>query len=316
MDKHLIHLMDLLKKYNKPGGQFVAWVSAFTPVELIRSFDVDLYFPENTAAALSKKGKSPELIARSSSKKLSSFVCSYATIFQGLLEKDNDIRPPDFLIATNNQCLVTFNWWKLLALHYNKPLFLLDLSGSDEEIYQNFKELILFLEKHTNNKLDMNDLKNRIQISKETTQIYKRILDLRIEKSVPADFFVNSLTPIVLMKSEIITLNYYKELETYINKTYDIRENKINIVWVGYPQYYLEKYYPEILCDKIVYDTYTYWWILKYQDYDDPIMILAHTYRNTPLNVSYDYDLDQINKLSSKIKIDGIVIMNNKSCQR
>ena len=91
MDKHMIYLMELLKKYNNSKSKFVAWVSAFSPVELIRSFGVDLYFPENTAAALSKKGKSSELISLSSSKKLSSFVCSYAAIFQGLLEKENQI---------------------------------------------------------------------------------------------------------------------------------------------------------------------------------------------------------------------------------
>lgn len=111
----------------------VAWITAFTPVEILEALDFDFYYPESYAAVIAASGRERECLSISEASHLSCDCCSYACCFEGCLELSDGPRgvppKPDVLIATNNQCNTLPGWWNLLAQRYHVPLIILDYPG-------------------------------------------------------------------------------------------------------------------------------------------------------------------------------------------
>ena len=129
----------LMKDYYKDFSKYakgkalenkVAWVTAFTPVEILEALGIDYYYPESYAAVIAASEKEQNMLMESQHRFLSRDCCSYSCCFNGCLDTEEGPRgvppKPDVLIATNNQCNTLPNWWNVLAKRYQVPLIVLD----------------------------------------------------------------------------------------------------------------------------------------------------------------------------------------------
>ena len=74
-------------KYTKgrPVSHKVAWVTAFTPVEILEALDIRYIYPESYAAVIAASGKEQALLAESEGRGLCRDCCSYSGCFNGSL---------------------------------------------------------------------------------------------------------------------------------------------------------------------------------------------------------------------------------------
>ena len=134
----------LMKEYYKYFSKYakgklpekkVAWVTAFTPVEILEALDMVYYYPESYAAVIAASNQEQLLLEKSEDICLSRDCCSYSCCIQGCLELEAGPRgvppKPDILIATNNQCNTLPNWWNLIAEKYKVPLIVIDYPGEN-----------------------------------------------------------------------------------------------------------------------------------------------------------------------------------------
>ncbi len=74
-------------KYSKgksPEGK-VAWITAFTPVEILEALDIIYYYPESYAAVIAASEKEQEFLRDSENTGLSRDCCSYSCCIRGCL---------------------------------------------------------------------------------------------------------------------------------------------------------------------------------------------------------------------------------------
>ena len=146
-------------------SQKVAWVTSFTPIEILDALDIEYIYPESYSAVIAASGLEQPLLEESTRQHLSCDCCSYSCCFEGCVETGKGPRgvppKPDVLIATNNQCNTLPGWWSILAKRYNVPLIILDYPGEFTEdpiarayVEKQHKDLVLKMEELSGNKLD------------------------------------------------------------------------------------------------------------------------------------------------------------------
>ena len=62
----------------KSPDKKVAWITAFTPVEILEALDIVYYYPESYAAVIAASGKEQDLLVESERQYLSRNCCSYS----------------------------------------------------------------------------------------------------------------------------------------------------------------------------------------------------------------------------------------------
>ena len=178
----------LMKEYYKDFSKYArgrtperktAWVTAFTPVEILEALDIAYYYPESYAAVIAASEKEQEMLGRNGSMNLSGDCCSYSCCFNGCLEMEDGPRgvppKPDVLIATNNQCNTLPGWWNLLADRYNVPLIVIDYPGETADraaafgyVSAQHRQLISEMEKLSGNTLDPEKLEELVCCSEKS----------------------------------------------------------------------------------------------------------------------------------------------------
>ncbi|NIV45162.1 hypothetical protein GWN49_09875, partial [Candidatus Bathyarchaeota archaeon] len=107
---------------------------------------------------------------------------------------------PDFLVASTGACDTHFKWFEFVSRHFKVPLFLLDvpynISGADSEQLETshvefyvsrLEELIEFLERQTETKLDIKKLRETEALSDRTSQLWMEIQNYRRTIPTPMD---------------------------------------------------------------------------------------------------------------------------------
>ena len=88
----------LMKEYYKDFSKYskgrlpekkVAWVTAFTPVEILEALNISYYYPESYAAVIAASGKEQILLTESDRQFLSLDCCSYSCCFDNCKKVDN-----------------------------------------------------------------------------------------------------------------------------------------------------------------------------------------------------------------------------------
>ena len=182
----------LMKEYYRDFSKYArgrtperktAWVTAFTPVEILEALDIAYYYPESYAAVIAASEKEQEMLGRNGSMNLSGDCCSYSCCFNGCLDLEDGPRgvppKPDVLIATNNQCNTLPGWWNLLARRYNVPLIVIDYPGETADrdaafgyVSAQHRQLISEMEKLSGNTLDPERLEALILSSEKSVSAW------------------------------------------------------------------------------------------------------------------------------------------------
>ena len=316
----------------KKEGKPIAYITAFTPVEILRAMGVVCVYPESYAVVCAASKKAPDMIHASQMAAFAQDLCSYSMIDFGAEHYDRlpygGLPEPDILIATNNQCGTTLLWFKLLAQKKNIPLFIIDYPDAigqqltmRDYIRRQHESLIAFAQEHTQNTIDSQMLVEQVENSKKACRDWKRIHELNKQSPIrlSADKIINALFPIVAAKGTQSTCDYYDAL---------LRENQespqaelmdaTRLLWHGYPMWFLGKKFPAGFdADfQIVLNDYTLWWDLDYEEGVDEMESLITAYSNTYLNRPLEQKIDWIMGLVKDYSIDGVICHANRSCRR
>lgn len=304
-----------------------AWVTAFTPVEILEALDISYYYPESYAAVIAASGKEQKMLAESEVRYLSRDCCSYSGCFHGCITTEDGPRgippKPDILIATNNQCNTLPNWWNLLAAEYNVPLIVLDYPGEAYDrtgafayVTKQHKQMIAELEKLSGNKLDMNVLSGLLENSRKSVAAWEDVIGYLPQKKVPPTALFDDITFLITSRCKKETSELYKMMAVTMQDMPKADQTLMPVFWLGYPLWYHPDRYLKELLDgcRIVGANYITWWNLSYEG-DDVFEQLFSAYNDTFLNLS----LESRNRRLTKIIRDSgavcAVSLHNKSCK-
>jgi benzoyl-CoA reductase/2-hydroxyglutaryl-CoA dehydratase subunit BcrC/BadD/HgdB len=312
--------------------QPVAYVTAFTPVEILRAMDVVCMYPESYAVVCSASGKAKEMINASGMGSFAQDLCSYSLIDFGTEHYEKlpfgGLPEPDMLIAANNQCSTTFLWFKLLAQKKNIPLFVIDYPVALEDqapireyIARQYESLIDFVKQHTAHSLNAQKLSEQVTYSAKTSDLWLKVhqLNKRVPISIEAYKIVDALFPMVAAKGTKMACDYYEALISEQQRPNDIPSaDTVRLLWHGYPMWFLAKKFPGDFDEEfqIVLDDYTLWWNLDYKSGKDDIDKLITAYSNTYLNWPIYKKIDWVRELVKEYSVKGVICHANRSCRR
>jgi benzoyl-CoA reductase/2-hydroxyglutaryl-CoA dehydratase subunit BcrC/BadD/HgdB len=301
----------------KKEGKPIAYVTAFTPVEILRSMGLTCMYPESYAVVCAASKKAPDMIEASKMGHFAQDLCSYSLIAFGADDYPRlpygGIPEPDLLIATNNQCGTTLLWFQLLAQKKNIPLFIIDypaVTGDEQSlqsyIIDQYQSLIDFVGKQTKAQLDHDELSRQVACSRQ-----KQI-------TLPAAKIVDALFPIVVAKGTQRACDYYQALLDENQQSEKTSSGAVRLLWHGYPMWFLSSKFPKSFSEdfQVVLNDYTLWWNLDYGDSEDDMDALAKAYSGTYLNWPLERKVQWTAQLVDDYAIDGVVCHANRSCRR
>lgn len=326
----------LLREYYKDFSKYargrkpenkVAWVTAFTPIELLEALDIDYYYPESYAAVIAASNMEQGFIEKSEENFLSRDCCSYSCCFNGALDSNDGPRgippKPDILIATNNQCNTLPNWWNTLAKRYDVPLVVLDYPGEIENkqraleyVTQQHKELVHILERLSGNRFDENCAVEIVQNSKMSVQAWERVSKFLSSRNVAPTLFFDNINFLITARCKMETSEMYELLANALEEENELVVDKIRLFWLGYPLWYHKDRYPsELLHDfQIVGSNYITWWNLDYSGFN-LWEELFNAYNYTFLNLTQASRDRKLTETILKSNAQCAVTLHNKSCK-
>jgi len=337
----MIEIFNLLKEFLK--GYYlsfleekkpVAYLSAMAPQELFRSFGFNVFLPENHSAYLGAKRKTEFFIKRSIQEGFSPEICTYllTDIGSHLEEKFGfeeygleKIPKPDILCYSTNQCYEIGEWFKFLGRLYNVPVLSIPAikNYNGEKEFLNFFEKNLFnlikeLEKFKGESLNEDDLKSRLENTKNASLYWEKILNLNkngFKYSFQDHLFL--MAPIVLARGDEKLFEFYKLL---YEKSKDEKEKefKYRLWWEGMPvwgkiRYFKERF--ESLKIGVVGSTYCSSWVFNYKS-NNLIKAMAEIYyKNLFITFSEEKKIQWLKRKAEEFNIDGFIFLEAKTCR-
>ena len=305
----------------------VAWVTAFTPVEILEALGISYYYPESYAAVIAASGKEQGLLENCGTGDLSGDCCAYSCCIEGCLEMAEGPRgippKPDILIATNNQCNTLPTWWNILAQRYQIPLIVIDYPGEGvpavdayEYVTKQHKDLIRRLEEVSGNKIDMDYLAQLIENSKKSVAAWNRVIGSLKTKEIRPTMLFDDITYLITNRCNPKTAELYDMMAEELESKPDSETPDIPTFWLGYPLWYhQDRYLSEFLEGfRVTGSNYITWWSLDYSG-EDVFEKLFSAYNYTFLNLS---QTSRNSRLKKKIEESGAVCaitLHNKSCK-
>lgn len=313
-------------KGKKPEKK-IAWVTAFTPVEILEALDICYYYPESYAAVIAASGKEKPLLEESDRQFLVSDCCSYSCCFEGCVELESGPRgippKPDVLIATNNQCNTLPNWWNILKERYNVPLIVLDYPGeyinqeyAYEYVSKQHKDFIAQMEELSGNKLEESVLEELIGNSQASVCAWNRLIGYIATREVKPTVLFDAISFLITSRCKPETAALYTLMEKEFEDTPLADKSLTPLFWLGYPLWYhSERYLSEIMdgC-RIVGSNYITWWSLDYKG-ETAMDQLFHAYNYTFLNLTQSTRNTRLEECITKSGAVGAITLHNKSCK-
>lgn len=305
----------------------IAWVTSFTPIEILEALDIAYYYPESYAAVVAASGKEQKMLEQSEMNELSLDCCGYSCCIEGCLELQKGPRGipplPDVLIATNNQCNTLPNWWNILAKRYHVPLIVLDYPGERGNrdaamayVKAQHENLIQQLEKLTGKTIDLSYVNELIENSCRSIAAWNRIVKSMHTREISPTELFDGIVFLILSRCKPLTQKFYKLMAQDMEEKSLADRSKKKAFWLGYPLWYHPKrYLEELLADyHVVGSNYITWWSLDYSG-KDVFERLFKAYNYTFLNLSQETRNRKLQQVIQESGADFAVTVHNKSCK-
>ncbi|MFX0038527.1 MAG: 2-hydroxyacyl-CoA dehydratase subunit D [Promethearchaeota archaeon] len=332
-----------LDQASKNSNQKVAWCSSVGPAEILRSLDFKVYFPENHSAMLGSSRMSTDLIPYANAIGYSPEICSYLTADIGAYLKHvtplskaypdiKSIPKPDVLVFNTNQCREVQDWFTWYANEFKVPILGISTPRTIGEITdahitfiaKQMEELIVELEKVSMINYDYNKLKDVVSLSRECSDLWKKVLDTAANIPSPITFFDGTIHmgPAVVLRGTQLAIDYYEillsELEERVKEQIAAVENeRYRLYWEGMPIWGRLRHYSEIFASLkacVVASTYCNSWIFSAFDENDPFRSMAKAYTELFIVRSDESKEKYIKRMTDFFKIDGIIFHDAKTC--
>jgi len=327
----------------KSSDKKVAWCSSVGPAEILRSLGFYVYFPENHSAMLGATRMATDLIPYANAIGYSPDICSYLTSDVGAYLKKvtplsrayegiESIPKPDVLVFNTNQCRDVQDWFGWFADEFNVPLIgvythrgIKDVTETHvPSIAQQMEEIIEPLEKISGNTYDMKELKRVLSLSRECSNLWKKVLDTAAAIPSPLTFFDGTIHmgPAVVLRGTQHAVDYYKllfaELEERIkNHEGAVDGERFRLYWEGMPIWGRLRDHSELFTSQkacMVASTYCNSWIFSAFNAADPFTSMAKAYTELFIVRSDEAKEKYIKEMIDFFKIDGIIFHDAKTC--
>jgi benzoyl-CoA reductase/2-hydroxyglutaryl-CoA dehydratase subunit BcrC/BadD/HgdB len=324
------------------GAPKIAWCTSVGPAEILRAFGFQVYFPETHSAMLGATRMATEFIPEANAIGYSPDICSYLTADIGAflkgvtpLEKAFNIKSvprPDVLVFNTNQCRDVQDWFNWYGEKFDAPVLGVHTyrgvsEVTDKHIYSIAKQLeslIPPLEKITGKAFQLDDLKRAVALSRECSELWKKILDTASAKPAPLTFFDGTtlMGPAVVGRGTQKAVDVYRillaELEDRIKRGEGAIENeKFRIYWDGMPVWGRLSSHSQLfaaLNANVLASTYCNSWIFSALDPQDPFNSMARAYTELFIVRADEAKETYIKNMLAFFKVDGIIYHDAKTC--
>ena len=325
------------------GSRKVAWCTSVGPAELLRALGFAVYFPENHSAMLGATRMSTDLIPVANAIGYSPDICSYLTADIGAYLKGitplakaykgiEAVPKPDVLVYNTNQCRDVQDWFawysrklSVPSIGVSSPKNVNDVTDAQiDDVARQIEALVPRLEEISGSRLDMDRLRETVSLSRECTELWKRVLETATAVPAPLTFFDGTIHmgPAVVLRGTRVAVDYYKlllaELEGRIRDGVGaVDEESCRLYWEGMPVWGRLRQHSELfsqLKTSVLASTYCSSWIFPAFDDRDPIRSMAKAYLELFIVRSDVYKESYIKGMLDKFRIDGIIYHDAKTC--
>jgi len=331
-----------LDRASRTGAQKVAWCTSVGPAELLRGMGFLVYFPENHGAMLGASRMATELIPYANAVGYSPEICSYLTSDIGAflqhrtpLQKAYGIESvprPDVLVFNTNQCRDVKDWLSWYARHFRAPLVgvhthrdIGEIRGYQvRDIARQIQDLIPALEAVCGRPFDMDRFKQAVDLSLQTSRLWRRCLETAAVAPSPWTFFdaVIHMAPAVVARGTRAPVDYYRlllaELERRIaDGAAAVEDERHRLYWEGMPIWGKLRSLSEHLSALhacVVASTYCNSWIFDQLDPAEPFESMALAYTELFIVRDEAYKERYIRQCFDRYRFDGILFHDAKTC--
>jgi len=341
------NLRDVLGQYfaelgrGPAEGKKTAWSSSVGPAELLWALGFNVYFPENHGAMLGASRMATDLIPLANARGFSPDICSYLTSDIGSylkgespLQKMKLTGPPkaDVLVFNTNQCRDIKDWFQFYAREWNVPCLGVhsprSVDAADDALVDfvagQIEALVEPLEQVAGHKLDIDRLRQIVEISRQTTVLWKSVLEAAAAVPSPITFFDGTVQmgPAVVMRGLPAAPDYYRLLvaelqERIAGGVAAVEGERLRVYWEGMPIWgklsALGNLFLE-LRTSVVASTYCNSWIFADLDAADPFRSMARAYSSIFICRSDDEKAAYIQRMAQTYRLDGILYHDSKTC--
>ncbi len=321
----------------KQSNKFIAYVNAFTPVELLYAMDVIPIYPENHAVIIGARKMSAEVASAAEGMGYSMDLCSYARCDLGSIKTGLSptwgLPKPDLLLISNCQCGTLTKWFEVLSRLYGSPMFLIDIphSGHGESdpaaekyVRAQLDDLVVLLEKITGRPLNPEKLKESTRLSREASELWTRVLEVGASKPAPITVFDQfiSMSPIVAQRGTQVAVDFYRELvselEYRVQKGIGACDNeKFRLFWDNlpiWPELRRLSLFLEERGGSLVTSLYTWAWARLAVGDEDPLDDWTKQYLYAA-NLHLERRIQDYVDIGLKYELDGFLYHSNRSCK-
>ena len=322
-------------------GKKTAWCTSVGPAELLRALGFNVFFPENHGAMLGATRMATDLIPLANARGFSPDICSYLTSDVGSYLKGETplqkmgmkgVPKADVLVFNTNQCRDVKDWFQWYGREWNVPCVGIHtpraIGPIDEPLIDHVahetEALVEPLEAVAGVKLDVDRLREVVDLSRQCTLLWKAILQTAASVPSPITFFDGTIQmgPAVVLRGHQDAVDYYKLLlaelqERVAGGVGAVEGERFRVYWEGMPIWgKLKDLSTQFLQLRtcVVASTYCNSWIFEELDPADPFRSMARTYSTIFICRSDDEKERYIEQMVEQFKIDGILYHDAKTC--
>lgn len=343
MNRYMADYFFELDHASKTGEKKIAWCTSVGPAEILRAMGFLVYFPENHGAMLGATRMATDLIPSATALGYSPEICSYLTAdvgayvegvtplakaYQGI----EAVPKPDVLVFNTNQCRDVQDWLAWYAREFHVPLLGIhthrgvgDVTETHvTSIAQQMEGLVAPLEALSGTRFEVDDLRRVVALSRECSEMWKRVLDTAAAVPSPLTFFDGTIHmgPAVVLRGTQQAVDYYKllllEMEERIQSQEPAVEGeRFRLYWEGMPVWGRLRDHSELFASlraNVVASTYCNSWIFSAFDPDDPFASMARAYTELFIVRSDQAKENYLRHMIDFFHIDGLIFHDAKTC--
>jgi benzoyl-CoA reductase/2-hydroxyglutaryl-CoA dehydratase subunit BcrC/BadD/HgdB len=331
-----------LDQASKDGKPKIAWCTSVGPAEILRAMGFLVYFPETHSAMLGATRMATDLIPEANALGYSPEICSYLTADIGAflrgttpltkIYKIDSIPKPDVLVFNTNQCRDVQDWFNWYADKFKVPALGIYTHRNvgdvtEAHITSVAKQLMALagtLETISGNALDPAELRQAIKLSRECSDIWKKILDTAAATPAPLTFFDGTtlMGPAVVGRGTQKALDVYRNVLAELEGRIEAGDGAVNdehfrIYWDGMPVWGRLSAHAKLFAGlnaNVLASTYCNSWIFSALEPDDPFNSMAKAYTELFIVRSDQAKEKYIQNMLDFFKVDGIIYHDSKTC--
>ncbi|MGD8522801.1 MAG: 2-hydroxyacyl-CoA dehydratase family protein [Desulfobacterales bacterium] len=331
-----------LDKASDAGNPKIAWCTSVGPAEILRAMGFLVYFPETHSAMLGATRMATDLIPEANALGYSPEICSYLTADIGAflrgvtpltkVYKIDSIPKPDVLVFNTNQCRDVQDWFNWYGTKFKAPVVGIythrnigDLTEAHiTSVAKQMEALLQPLGKISGKTFDMAELKRVVKLSRDCSDIWKKILDTACAVPAPLTFYDGTtlMGPAVVGRGTQKALDVYQKVLAELEDRIGNREGAVNdehyrIYWDGMPVWGRLSAHAKLFAGlnaNVLASTYCNSWIFSALDPGDPFNSMARAYTELFIVRSDQAKEEYIKNMLDFFKVDGIVYHDSKTC--